>query len=146
MCLRAVTCGAKVCHFHDPGLIPIGFVLKLPGRRVIYEVHEDCPRGILTKSWVHRTIKDPLAAAVSLVEAVTGHVFDGIVTATPTIAARFPAAKTNTLANFPMLDEFRAVVQTAYDEDPSGSAMSDTPLEGAGPVRYDRRSGAGTRR
>jgi hypothetical protein len=93
---RAVTSGAKVCHFHDPELIPIGFVLKLPGRRVIYEVHDDFPRDILTKSWVHPTIRVPLAAAVTLVEAVTGQVFDGIVTATPTIAARFPTAKTIT--------------------------------------------------
>ncbi|MGH6913215.1 MAG: glycosyltransferase family 4 protein [Geminicoccales bacterium] len=115
---RAVSCGAKVCHFHDPELIPIGFLLKLLGRRVIYDVHEDCPRDILTKSWVHPTIKRPLAAAVTLVEAAAGRVFDGIVTATPTIAARFPAAKTITVANFPMLEEFRAVAETVYDERP----------------------------
>ena len=109
---------ASICHFHDPELIPIGFLLKLLGRRVIYDVHEDCPRDILTKDWIHPTIKRPLGAAMSLIEAAAGWLFDAVVAATPTIAARFPTAKTITLANYPMLEEFPAVVEAPYDERP----------------------------
>jgi glycosyltransferase involved in cell wall biosynthesis len=109
---------ASICHFHDPELIPIGFLLKLLGRRVIYDVHEDCPRDILTKDWIHPTIKRPLGAAMSLIEAAAGWVFDGIVAVTPTIAARFPTSKTITLANYPMIEEFPAVAEAPYDERP----------------------------
>lgn len=58
---KAVDINAELYHFHDPELIPVGLFLKLKGKKVIYDVHEDYPGSILSKYW----IKKPLRKIVS---------------------------------------------------------------------------------
>lgn len=114
----ALASRARVCHFHDPELIPVGICLKLLGRRVVYDVHEDYPQKLLDKTWIPSLLRRPLALAMAAIERVAAMLFDGIVTVTPTIQARFPAAKTIRIANFPRLEEFAAVPATPYAERP----------------------------
>src|SRR5262245_18997932 len=85
---------AAIYHFHDPELIPAGLALRLLGKRVIYDVHEDVPRRILFKSWIPRNLRRPVAGFASAFEWIAGRALSGIVAATPTIAARFPASRT----------------------------------------------------
>jgi glycosyltransferase involved in cell wall biosynthesis len=92
---------ADVYHFHDPELMWVAVLLKLGGARVIYDVHEDVPKQIMSKHWIPGWARPVIARAVYAVEQVVARILDGIVTATPSIARKFPAAKTVVVQNFP---------------------------------------------
>lgn len=103
---EALASKAKVCHFHDPELMPAGIILKLFGRKVIYDVHEDYSKTIATKAWVPQLLRRPLAYAIQSIEWLTAFCADRVFAATPTIAQHFPPRKTVALQNFPIHDEF----------------------------------------
>lgn len=108
---------ADVYHFHDPELIPVGMLLKLAGKRVVYDVHEDVPAQILTKPYLSPIVRWPLAQIARSVEFVGSQLFfDRVITATPTIQANFPSRKTVSVQNFPRLEELGTDAGPAYSE------------------------------
>ncbi|GAA1255300.1 glycosyltransferase family 4 protein [Pseudonocardia aurantiaca] len=92
---------ADVCHLHDPELLWIGVLLKLGGCRVVYDVHEDVPKQIMSKFWIPRWARRALSLAAWVAEGICARIFDAVVAATPSIAERFPAGKTVVVQNFP---------------------------------------------
>lgn len=108
----------EIVHFHDPELIPLGMFLKMIGYKVIYDVHEDVPRQILSKQWLPWIIRKPVAWVVSGVEWISARIFDAIVPATPKIADRFPAIKTVMIQNFPIATELLLADPIPYIERP----------------------------
>ena len=97
---------AALYHFHDPELIPVGLALKaLTSARVVYDIHEDYPRQILSKPWIPSAFRKPIAWGMGLLERLAARFFDGLVAATPGIARRFPPAKTVVVSNFPRVEE-----------------------------------------
>lgn len=96
-----------VCHFHDPELLPVGLFFKILGKKVLYDVHEDLPRQILSKEWLPRIIRPALAFFIEIFEDISAKFFDGIVTATPHINDRFIKnnRKTVNINNFPLIKD-----------------------------------------
>ena len=102
---RAQKSGAQICHFHDPELLPVGVLLRLLGRKVIYDVHEDMPLQILNKHWLKPWLRRPIALMTGLIEWIATRLcFTAVVAATPPIARRFAEKWTVTVQNFPEID------------------------------------------
>lgn len=102
---KALKTKALIYHFHDPELIFMGLILKFMGKKVIYDVHEDLPRQILTKHWLPCWSRKVIAFISESAEWMGTRFFDGIVTVTPLIQKRFPSHKTILVQNFPILGE-----------------------------------------
>jgi len=103
----ALECNAEIYHFHDPELIPIGLRLKRKGKKVIYDVHEDVPRQILSKQWIPAPLHKTISWTVEKIENYAAKRFDYIITATPYIRDRFLKINRNSIDvnNFPLLAE-----------------------------------------
>lgn len=104
---KAKEINADIYHFHDPELLPVGLALKRRGKIVIYDIHEDLPRAILSKPWISPFIRKPVANIIEFIENYCARKLDYLMTATPFITERFLKINKNTvnINNFPMLDE-----------------------------------------
>jgi glycosyltransferase involved in cell wall biosynthesis len=102
---------AEIYHFHDPELIPIGLKLKKRGKKVIYDIHEDVPRAILSKHWISLPIRKQTAIVFEAFENYSSKKFDFLTTATPFITKRFKRVNNNTVTinNYPLLNELMEV-------------------------------------
>lgn len=100
---QALRSRAPVCHIHDPELLPVALCLRLLGRRVVYDIHEDYPRQMLSKHYLAPALRRPAAALISAIERLAAGYCDGFVAATESIAARFPPGRTAIVRNYPVL-------------------------------------------
>ncbi len=106
---KAIDENAAVYHFHDPEIIPIGLVLKLLNKKVVYDIHEDVPRDVMEKGWIPLFLRGMVSKSIDWLEHFAGRRFDGMLGATPYIAKRFGGSDIRnvmSVCNYPMLEEF----------------------------------------
>lgn len=80
---KALKTKAKLYHIHDPELIPIGLILKITGKKVIYDMHEFVAGDKFeNKQWIkNRFIKQLLSKIYVLFEKIAIKFFDLIILA-----------------------------------------------------------------
>jgi len=79
--VRALRAKASIYHFHDPELIPLGLILRILGRKVIYDVHEDYVDAILHKTWLPRWSRKLISNAFNFMEKKCAAFFNAVVLA-----------------------------------------------------------------
>lgn len=57
VCYLALKQDADIYHFHDAELIIFGIILRILGKKVIYDIHENTYEDIMNKPWVPKNIK-----------------------------------------------------------------------------------------
>jgi glycosyltransferase involved in cell wall biosynthesis len=80
-----------VFHLHDPELIPWGILLRLLGRQVIYDVHEDFSQAAAVRPWIPGPLRSLVARCLDVVAWLAGKSMN-IVIAERYYERRFPAA------------------------------------------------------
>ncbi len=105
---KALEIDADIYHFHDPELIPAGIFLKLRGKRVVYDIHEDYSSWLTFNEGIPFLLRFPAAKMFTGLEALAVRTFDALVTVTPSIYRRFAAMNRRTVLvrNFPLEEEF----------------------------------------
>lgn len=105
-----------VVHFHDAEFIWGGLLLKLAGKRVVYDVHEDVAKDLHDKAYLPAWSLPPLKLAVRLFEGLARLCFDRIAAATNAIAARFPPRSVTLIRNTPIIGELASDRVTPFGE------------------------------
>lgn len=116
---KATLLDADIYHLHDPELLPVGLALRWRGKRVVFDAHEDVPKQILGKHYLHPVMRRILSWCVAHIENYACARFDGIVTATPYIRDKFLAINPRSIDinNFPMIGELESSMSWADKAD-----------------------------
>ena len=60
----------SIFHIHDPELLPWGQFLRIAGKRVIYDMHENFPEALLTKFWLPPRLRGLLSRFFKGLESI----------------------------------------------------------------------------
>ena len=112
----AIEVNADIYHFHDPELLRIAKKLKKKGKIVIYDIHEDLPRQLLSKPYLNKHLRGFISKRVERYENNVARKLDYLCAATPFIRDRFLLINSNTIDinNFPILKEL--LIDFPYDK------------------------------
>lgn len=106
---RVFKSDANIVHFHDPELIPLGFIIKLfSKKKVIYDVHEHIIADIGSKNWIPNYMKSLVTKALILLENIAVPKFDAVIYTTPSVGERYlrRSKKAVSIENYSKLDTF----------------------------------------
>ena len=109
---KALELDVDIYHLHDPELLPVGLKLKRQGKKVVFDAHEDVPKQLLGKHYLHPWLRGILSWGFAHFEHYACTRFDGVVTATPYIRDKFLAINPRSvdINNFPMIGELESVM------------------------------------
>ncbi|MCW7755324.1 glycosyltransferase [Desulfobotulus sp. H1] len=130
---KALLLDADLYHLHDPELIVWGILLKMHGKKVVFDVHEDIPVQILSKPYIPKALRGGLSFTARIFLGLVSRGFDAIVTATPFIQARLHSvnACVVNVNNFPMEEETKEFLnEKTESEQYLVYAGSISPLRG----------------
>lgn len=104
---KALKIKADIYQFHDYELWLVGFILKLLGKKVVADIHEDVPGQLLQRTWIPPVLRGFLSKVALNLENTLARFMSGIITADEVLARRFSSLNGHVTAieNYPILIE-----------------------------------------
>lgn len=97
---------ADIYHLHNPDTLPVALCLRLLGRKVVYDTHEDYSRRLQLRTWIPRLLRVPLGYLVSSFERCTSYFVNATLVTQEGQLTRF-SSRTYLLRNAPDLPQSR---------------------------------------
>lgn len=110
---------ADIYHFHDPEMLKYAVKLSRMNKIVIFDSHEDVPAQILDKPWLPKFSRRIVARVYRSLETKYVKQVSGVIAATEYIEKKFKdrAKKTETIKNYPKLDEIKKSKKAFVDRE-----------------------------
>lgn len=121
----------QIYHLHDPELLLWTLPLRLRGRRIVFDMHEDLPKATLTKIWLPRWLRGALSWLTRVGER-------GLLTGMPVVFAETSyqwnrpwVKRATTVLNMPLVEELLTIEPTKHDQFTVCYLGTVTPNRGA---------------
>lgn len=98
----ALATNATIYHLHDPELIPAIPFLRIIGKKVVYDAHEDLSSQVRDKHYIPVKLVGVAAAAAKVLVRMSS-MANRVVAATEKIAESYSAPRVSVVRNFPPL-------------------------------------------
>lgn len=115
---KALGTKSKIYHFHDPELMFIGILLKILGKKVIFDSHENVSNQIETKDWIgNKFIRKIVKIGYRLIEKFSILFYDKVISVTPEIVAFLTKKKGVLIQNYPIVSLIESKPQNEKNTD-----------------------------
>ena len=107
--LESLKVDAEIYQLHDPELLPYGLKLKKLGKKVIFDSHERYVEQIKTKAYLPKSLQTIISYAYDKYESRVVRQLDAVIfpcTLNDVHPFQGKCGRTETLDNYPILDEF----------------------------------------
>lgn len=98
---------ARLFHLHDPELMPYGLLLRLMGKRVVYDIHEYYRDIFLDIYYLPRPLRHACAHIYGLGEWITSRVVNACVVAAADMRRSLNLPHATVIENYVKISEFR---------------------------------------
>ncbi len=92
-----------IYHLHNPDTLPLALLLKICGKKVVYDVHEDFSQRILIRRWIPAVLRKPIASMVTFLEKTVAKVVDCVIVTQEEVGDRM-SGKAVVIENAPIID------------------------------------------
>jgi len=106
---------SKIYHFHDPELIIVGVFLKIIGKKVVYDIHEDYESKLTSKLKKFRLIGKFITKLWWVYEKISSSFFDYLVVADNHISQKFTNKNKIVIPNVPSEEFWKNISRERTD-------------------------------
>ena len=94
-------------HIHDPELIPLALILRIMGKKIVLDMHEDLAKQVIDKTYLPLFLRRILYVVIPKILIIVSKFFSAVIAATESISQNFPKESVSVIRNLPRLSEFK---------------------------------------